>query len=119
MGNATAGLAGGVVPQAAGAPQAPLAQGAVHSAEIEYALGNLPTNKVYAWTPDDFKVSETMQKYFANFIKAGNPNGPGLPAWPALTPGTDAQFLRLDVKTQAEPEQHRARYLFLDQQLAK
>ena len=34
------------------------ATGAVHSAEIEYAMGNLATNKVYAWTPDDYKVSE-------------------------------------------------------------
>ena len=54
-------------------------RGAVHSAEIEYALGNLATNKVYAWTPDDDKVSEVMQGYFANFVKTGNPNGPGLP----------------------------------------
>jgi carboxylesterase type B len=65
--------------QAAG--NAPAARGAAHSAEIEYALGNSPTNKVYAWTPDDYKVSETMQSYFANFIKTGNPNGTDLPTW--------------------------------------
>src|SRR5262245_13899895 len=35
----------------------PGSRGAVHSAEIEYALGNLATNTVYAWTPDDQKVS--------------------------------------------------------------
>ena len=33
------------------------AQGAVHSAEIEYALGNLGTNTVFAWTPEDKKIS--------------------------------------------------------------
>ena len=43
--------------------------------EIEYALGNLPLNSRYAWTDDDRKVSATMQAYFANFIKTGNPNG--------------------------------------------
>ncbi|WP_202910523.1 carboxylesterase/lipase family protein [Hymenobacter sediminis] len=119
MGNATTGLAGGVVKQAPNAAPAPPAKGAVHSAEIEYALGNLPGNKVFAWTPDDYKVSETMQSYFANFIKTGNPNGKGLPTWPVTTPGQASQLLRINVTTKAEPEQHRARYLFLDQQASK
>ncbi|WP_284331750.1 carboxylesterase/lipase family protein [Dyella flagellata] len=58
--------------------------GAVHSGEIEYALGNLSSNHVYAWTPADHQVSDLMQGYWANFIKTGNPNGAGLPAWPAV-----------------------------------
>lgn len=117
MGNATAGLAGGVVRGGSGAPPPP-ARGAVHSAEIEYAMGNLDSNKVYAWTPDDHAVSATMEKYFANFIKTGDPNGPGLPKWPAVTEGGPAQFLRIDVETKAETEQHRGRYLLL-QKLAE
>lgn len=117
MGNATSGMAGGVVKsdsKTAAAPQ-PATRGAVHSAEIEYAMGNLATNKVYAWTPDDYKVSEVMQNYFANFIKTGNPNGPGLPTWPAVGTTSPARFMRIDVTTQAETEKHRERYLFLDQ----
>jgi para-nitrobenzyl esterase len=115
MGNATAGLAGGVIKGDANAKPAPPAKGAVHSAEIEYALGNLATNKVYAWTPDDYQVSKTMQAYFANFIKTGNPNGPGLPTWPALKPGTGGQLLHLNVKTEVVPDQTRNRYLLLEQ----
>jgi para-nitrobenzyl esterase len=116
MGDAVPGLAGGVL----GGPEAeahrpPPARGAVHSAEIEYALGNLATNKVYAWTPDDYAVSEVMQGYFANFIKSGDPNGPGLPEWPAANRGEGVQAMRLDVHSRAEPERHRDRYLFLDQ----
>jgi para-nitrobenzyl esterase len=38
MGNATAGLAGGVVQQPAAALKTPPVKGAVHSAEIEYTL---------------------------------------------------------------------------------
>ncbi len=112
MGNATAGLAGGVVrgPQAANAPPKP--RGAVHSAEIEYAMGNLDSNKVYAWTPDDYKVSRVMQEYFANFIKTGNPNGAGLPNWPTFDSG---QRMTIDVDTRAEREKVRARYQFLEQ----
>ncbi|HEX8330449.1 MAG TPA: carboxylesterase family protein [Hymenobacter sp.] len=117
MGNATPGLAGGVVKGTgtAAATPAPPARGAAHSAEIEYALGNLATNKVFAWTPDDYQLSKTMQAYFANFIKTGNPNGTGLPEWPVAKAGAGGQLLRLDVKTQAEPDQTRARYLLLEQ----
>ena len=57
-----------------------------------------------------------MQGYFANFIKTGNPNGAGLPAWPVGTPDANGRVthMRIDVDTRAEPES-RARYLFLDQ----
>jgi para-nitrobenzyl esterase len=117
MGSATAGLAGGVVRgNSAPTPPAPPARGAVHSAEIEYALGNLATNNVYAWTPEDYKVSEIMQSYFANFIKKGDPNGPGLPKWPGARAADDTvQVMRIDVDSRAEPEKYRARYLFHDQ----
>lgn len=89
-------------------------RGAVHSAEIEYALGNLSTNNIYAWTPDDHTVSETMQGYFANFVKTGTPNGSGLPNWPATGTDDPVTVMWLDVEPRAEPARHRDRYLFLD-----
>ena len=118
MGDAVPGLAGGVVRDGeAQADQPPPPTGAVHSAEIEYALGNLATNPVYAWAEDDYAVSAVMQAYFANFIKTGNPNGPGLPAWPDAGSSADeaVPVMRIDVDSQAAPERHRGRYLFLDQ----
>ncbi|RZK23500.1 MAG: carboxylesterase family protein [Hymenobacter sp.] len=115
MGNATAGLAGGIVQQPTTAPRMPPAKGAVHSAEIEYALGNLATNKVYAWTPADYQLSQTMQRYFVNFIKTGNPNGAGLPKWPVANRAPSGQVLRLDAISKAEPAPSRERYLLLDQ----
>jgi para-nitrobenzyl esterase len=111
MGDAQPGLAGGVVRGPQANPRPP-ARGAVHSAEIEYAMGNLASNKVYAWTPDDYQVSKLMQEYFANFIKTGNPNGKGLPVWPKFGEG---QRLVIDVNTRAEADKTRARYEFLDQ----
>ena len=121
MGNVTAGLAGGVVKSTDSSvnkmPAPP--RGAVHSAEIEYAMGNLATNKVYAWTPDDYKVSKIMEEYFANFIKTGNPNGPGLPNWPMINNATPIPVMHIDVKTRVEPDQHHDRYLFLDRYRTK
>ncbi|HKH93163.1 MAG TPA: carboxylesterase family protein [Gemmatimonadaceae bacterium] len=111
----TPNLAGGVT-RGGSTPPPPPAKGAVHSAEIEYAMGNLHLNKVFAWTDEDRKVSQTMQGYFENFIKTGNPNGQGLPNWPVGTVDAsgNAQRIRIDVETKAEPEP-RARYLFQDQ----
>lgn len=113
MGNAVAGLAGGIVKDA-NAKKAPAATGAVHSAEIEYALGNLPTNRVYDWQPEDYKVSEIMQSYFVNFIKTGHPDGLALPAWPAVKNGSPAPVMHIDVHTRVETEKGRDRYLLLE-----
>ena len=89
--------------------------GAVHSAEIEYAMGNLPTNKVFAWQPEDYKVSAILQSYFVHFIKSGNPNGEGVPAWPAVQKGVPAAVMHIGVHTAAQTEMHRNRYLLLSQ----
>jgi para-nitrobenzyl esterase len=77
-------------------------------------MGNLSGNKVFAWTPDDYKVSKEMQEYFANFIKRGDPNGKGLPKWPATTADGTGPIMRIDVRSEAQPETHRDRYLLMD-----
>jgi para-nitrobenzyl esterase len=93
--------------------------GASHASEIEFAMGNLASNKVYAWTPDNYKVSALMENYFANFIKTGNPNGKGLPKWTPNTNGSPVKFMNIDVNTKLETENDRGRYLFLDKQYIK
>ena len=87
--------------------------GAGHSWEIEYALGNLHTNMVYAWTPEDDQVSSIMQTYFANFIKSGDPNSPELLHWPALSP-SGAPIMVIDVTPRLSTETHAARYAYWD-----
>ena len=55
-----------------------------------------------------------MSTYWSNFAKTGDPNGPDLPKWPVYNAQTDYQVMHLDATSQAEPDAHRARYLFLD-----
>jgi para-nitrobenzyl esterase len=104
----------GVNPTAGTGSQATAARGAVHSAEIQYCMGNLDLDKRYPWEPADYKVSETMQAYFVNFIKTGNPNGPGLPEWPSYKAESNFLRMRLDIESRMELEPHRDRFLALE-----
>ncbi|MFZ4559283.1 MAG: carboxylesterase/lipase family protein [Saprospiraceae bacterium] len=118
MGDAVPGLAGGVQ-QGSGQPKPPIPKGAVHSAEIEYCMGNLHYNKVFAWTEDDHKVSQTMQAYFANFIKTGNPNGNGLPQWPTAQSSKPTPVMIIDVNSQVVPDRFAPRYELLEKMANK
>lgn len=113
--NLVPGLAGGTMQRDPNAPKAPEPIGAPHACEIEYCMGNLHLVTDYAWTPDDYKVSETMQNYFANFIKTGNPNGEKLPQWPAAKKDDAApDVMILDVESKAVKAKDDGRYRFLD-----
>ena len=88
--------------------------GASHSAEIEYAMGNLSTNAKYQWSAEDFLVSSIVQRYYATFVKSGNPNAMGLPVWPPLKKDGLSHTLQIAEQTRAEPETRQKRYRFLD-----
>ena len=113
--SATEGLAGGTVKKDPNAPKPPAPVGAPHASEIEFCMGNLPLIKEYAWTADDFKVSETMFSYFANFIKTGNPNDGKLPDWPAAKKGdANPPVMNINTETKLVTAINDARYEFLD-----
>ena len=109
------GLAGGTVKKDPNAPKPPEPVGAPHACEIEYCMGNLHLVKDYAWTDDDFKVSETMLNYFANFIKTGNPNDGKLPEWTAAKAGdANPPVMVLNTESKTVNAKNDARYEFLD-----
>lgn len=115
MGDAVSGLAGGVIrgEEAKSQPQMTV-KGAVHSADIEYFMGNLATNTVYAWTADDMQVSATMQRIYINFVTHGSPNGAGVPEWQALDVDQVGRFMHIAVDSAMQVDHHHARYTFLD-----
>ena len=115
MGDKVAALAGGVrekTEEEKRAQQPQIAPGAVHSADIEYAMGTLDTNEYYDWQDEDYAISKLFLTYYANFCKTGNPNGEGLPQWTAITKDNldAAPVMKIDVdsKEVASPEKENA-----------
>ena len=115
MGDKVAALAGGVrekTEEEKQAEQPQIAPGAVHSADIEYAMGTLDTNEYYDWQDEDYAISKLFLAYYANFCKTGNPNGEGLPQWTAITKENldAAPVMKIDVESKevASPERENA-----------
>lgn len=84
---------------------------AFHSDDIEYVFGTLDTRQGAVWRPEDRKLSEQMMSYWTNFAKTGDPNGPGLSAWPRY--GKDDLLIHLDSIITSGPDTERPRYEFL------
>jgi Carboxylesterase type B len=92
----------------------PLAEPAApHASEIEYVFQVLSSRRL-PWRPEDRKVSDWMGSYWTNFAKTGDPNGPNLPPWPAYTSRDGYQVMHITADPRSAPDQHRARYEFLD-----
>ncbi len=99
-------------------PKEPGPAVANHSGEIEYVFGMLDS-KARPWRPEDRKLSEQMQKYWTNFARTGDPNGPDLPKWPSYESGGGWPTMYLSASPEAHKDDMRERYLFLDSQWSK
>jgi para-nitrobenzyl esterase len=70
-------------------------KGVPHGAEIVYVFQHLDQQKL-PWTDIDRAISETVAAYWTNFAKTGNPNGAGLPNWPAFSPDKQMRMVFKD-----------------------
>ena len=76
----------------------PAEPGATHGAEMPYVF-NYPDA---LWTDVDRALADAMSSYWVNFATSGDPNGAGLPVWPALQP-TAHERLILGPKIEVGP----------------
>jgi para-nitrobenzyl esterase len=84
--------------------------GAFHMSEIPYVMKSL-ANANRPYTAEDWKIADMMSQYWADFAATGNPNGQGLPVWPAFT--ADGSTMQLgDGDKAISPASSETRYQF-------
>ena len=100
-------------------PPGPLAarMGAYHSSEITYVFHNT-RRPGRQWEETDHQLSDLMSAYWVNFATTGDPNGKGLPAWPAFDPRSDL-LMSFGDKVDVAPIPHKPALDFLDAYMEK
>jgi para-nitrobenzyl esterase len=58
--------------------------GASHFAELWYMFDHLDQER-WRWRASDRALADAMSTYWTNFAKTGDPNGAGVPPWPAFS----------------------------------
>lgn len=76
--------------------------GAYHGAEIMYAFDNLGADSDADYTEVDHRLRDQVSAYWVNFVRAGDPNAPDLPAWRTFEQAPD-QVMQFDGGSRMAP----------------
>lgn len=69
--------------------------GSFHSSELWYFFDSLRDKAGQrAWSANDYEMADSISSYVANFVKAGDPNGKGLPDWKECSAVNGGAFMR-------------------------
>jgi para-nitrobenzyl esterase len=86
---------------------------ATHAVEIPYVFNNLRAPRAYPDTSSpelgsasasERALAERVSSYWVNFARTGDPNGKGLPHWPAFHDATAAPMIVGDIKETPDPQ---------------
>jgi len=95
-------------------------RGAPHATDVPYALGTVVEKYGAAADSTDRAVGRTMNSYWVNFAKTGDPNGEGLPVWPRENgKGTGLMGFNRDGMIQFGPDPREDQLNLVEQAQAK
>lgn len=63
--------------------------GAYHASELAYLFDSTTLGGHAPLDPDQERLADAMVRYWTQFARAGSPNAPGTPQWPAYSASTD------------------------------
>ena len=93
-------------------PYTPIAS---HITDVPFVFGTLtPQFIIGSKSPpsaDDRALSDKLMAYWVNFAAKGDPNGPGLPVWPAYEAGGLIQELGTTIAPRVNPQLKRFRFI--------
>jgi para-nitrobenzyl esterase len=97
--------------------------GAGHGSEVSFVFNTLdaprfgPPSKP---TEAEYELAQKMNQYWINFAKTGNPNGNGLPNWPAYNKqNQDMLDVELDGKIISKPDPRKTRFDVIEKAMKK
>jgi para-nitrobenzyl esterase len=97
--------------------------GAGHGSEVSFVFNTLdaprfgPPSKP---TEAEYELAQKMNLYWINFAKTGNPNGNGLPNWPAYNKqNQDMLDVELDGKIISKPDPRKTRFDVIEKAMKK
>jgi para-nitrobenzyl esterase len=97
--------------------------GAGHGSEVSFVFNTLdaprfgPPSKP---TEAEYELAQKMNQYWINFAETGNPNGNGLPNWPAYNKqNQDMLDVELDGKIICKPDPRKTRFDVIEKAMKK